>query len=810
MPGEACNRMSRPYHIILFLLLTLSLNAQQVIVKDQDTGSPLANVAVYNSDRSRSTLTNESGVAYLDIFERREKITFDHPRYQQVITTVVRVVKRGRRVYMERKPEELEEVVMSVSRWEQQRKDVPQKLATITAQGIAFNQPQTAADALAQSGKVFVQKSQLGGGSPMIRGFATNRLLITVDGVRMNNAIFRGGNLQNVISIDPFTLRNTEVVFGPGSVIYGSDAIGGVMNFFTKNPRFSYTDSLTVSGQVDYRFSSASEEQTAHVELNLGHQHWASLTSFSLNSFGDLRMGKHGPQEYLRPFRVERIGGEDVLVPNQDNRLQSPTAYTQYNLLQKVFYKPNASWNYEWGIRYSTTTDFPRYDRLIRPQGEGLRSAEWFYGPQQWLMTHTTLTHKAKNAFYRGLKFTAAYQQFVESRNNRDFGETQLFETREKVDALSLNLDLEHKRWERLRLYYGLSYVWNGVASEGNQRNIDTGELSASPSRYPDGSQWQSLAGYMNAEFKWKPNVTVLGGMRYSHVLLKAPFDDRFFDFPFEEAHVNSGAFTASLGLSWLPRADWQLTLNGSTGFRAPNVDDIGKIFDSEPGAVVVPNPDLESEYAYNLDFGVRKNIKDRWVLSASGFYTYLVDALVRRDFTFNGQSEILFQGELSRVQAIQNAAKAFVYGFEFGLEGNWGKHWQWRSNLTYTRGTEEDDDGMESASRHAAPLFGDVHLIWNNERFKSDFFAVYNGAITNENLALSERSKSFLYALDAQGNPYSPSWYTLNWRNQYQFRSGLTLSVAAENITNQRYRPYSSGIAGPGFNLVVGASYRF
>ena len=804
--------MSRFFHITLLLLLALPLRAQQVLVKDQDTGTPLPNVAIYNADRSRSTLTNESGIALLDVFEQREKITFDHPSYKTVITTVVRVVRRGRRVYMERKPEELQEVVMSVSRWEQQRKDIPQKLATITAQGIAFNQPQTAADVLAQSGKVFVQKSQLGGGSPMIRGFSTNRLLITVDGVRMNNAIFRGGNLQNVISIDPYTIRNTEVVFGPGSVIYGSDAIGGVMNFFTKNPRLSYTDSLTVSGQVDYRFSSASNEQTGHVELNLGHQHWASLTSFTVNSFGDLRMGRNGPDEYLRPFRVQQVGGQDQLVANEDPLVQSPTGYTQYNFLQKVFYKPNAYWNYDLGIRYSTTTDFPRYDRLIRPNsaGDGLRSAEWYYGPQQWLMANTTMTHKAKNAFYRGMKFTAAYQQFRESRNNRDFGDPSLFKTEEKVDALSLNLDLEHKRKERLRLYYGLGYVWNGVESVGTQIDQTSSAESEIPSRYTNGAEWQSIAGYVNSEFKWKPNLSVLGGMRYSHVLLKAPFDDRFFDFPFEEANVNSGAFTASLGLSWLPRADWQVTLNGSTGFRAPNIDDIGKIFDSEPGAVVVPNPDLESEYAYNLDFGIRKNIKDRWVISASGFYTYLVDALVRRDFEFNGQNEILFQGELSRVQAIQNAAKAFVYGAEFGVEGNWGEHWQWRSNLTYTRGREEDDNGMESASRHAAPLFGDAHLIWNNDRFKSDFFVVYNGEISYENLALSERSKSFLYATDAQGNPFSPSWYTLNWRNQYRFRSGLVLSLSAENITDQRYRPYSSGISGAGFNLVAGASFRF
>ena len=137
------------------------------------------------------------------------------------------------------RPERLDEVVMSVSKWEQQKKEVPNKIVSIDAQTIALNTPQTSADLLQSSGKVFVQKSQLGGGSPMIRGFATNRLVLSVDGVRMNNAIFRGGNLQNVISIDPFNIRNTEIIFGPGSVIYGSDAIGGVMNFYTMYPTLS-------------------------------------------------------------------------------------------------------------------------------------------------------------------------------------------------------------------------------------------------------------------------------------------------------------------------------------------------------------------------------------------------------------------------------------------------------------------------------------------------------------------------------------------------------------------------------------------
>ncbi len=264
------------------------------------------------------------------------------------------------------------------------------------------------------------------------------------------------------------------------------------------------------------------------------------------------------------------------------------------------------------------------------------------------------------------------------------------------------------------------------------------------------------------------------------------------------------------MGFSWFPSANLQVTLNGSTGFRAPNIDDVGKIFDSEPGSVVVPNPDLEPEYAYNVDIGIKKNFHDKVVLRGAAFYTYLVDALVRRDFTFDGQTEIVYNGELSNVQAIQNAAKAYVYGFEFGLDAFFGEHWSLNSNLTITDGIEEDDSGVDTAARHVAPTFADVHLTWQNQKFKTDFFLNYNGELSFQDLALSERNKPFIYASDSNGNPFAPSWYTLNFRSQYQISNSLRATAALENITNQRYRTYSSGIVAPGTNLILGLGFKF
>ena len=804
-------RMYKYLFVALFLMTTFS-NAQYITVLDADNGEVMPNVAVFNKDKSKIALSDIEGKFDVSIFLDKERITLKHIGYQEYRTTKLQLQRQGHEANLIMKAQQLEEVVMSVSKWEQQKRDIPNRIVSLDARAIALTAPQTSADLLQNSGKVFVQKSQLGGGSPMIRGFATNRLLLSVDGVRMNNAIFRGGNVQNVISIDPFTIKNTEVIFGPGSVIYGSDAIGGVMNFYTKRPTLSQTDSLLVHGNVNYRFSSANMENTVHADVNLGKKTWSSLTSISYNNFQDLRMGSHGPDSYLRNTFVLTVDGVDALVVNDSPKKQVSTGYDQINLMQKWLFRPSSKWDLNLGAYYSETSDYSRYDRLIRPasDGLGLRSAEWYYGPQKWFMGNAQILKKGNGKIYDGLKLGLAYQHFEESRINRDFLDEIRNTTKEKVDAVNLNIDLENRKIGDFRLYYGSEFIYNKVRSNGFDMNIATDEKTDAASRYPDGSIWQSLAGYVNGEYKAKPNFTIMSGLRYSHVWVDAVFDDTFYEFPFESADLSTGALTGSIGFSWFPRANLQLTLNGSTGFRAPNIDDVGKIFDSEPGSVVVPNPNLEPEYAYNAEIGIQRNFKDKLILKGTAYYTYLVDALVRRDFSYNGVSEIEYGGEMSNVQAIQNAAKAYVYGFEFGVEAYLTEQWSMSSNLTLTEGIEEEDDGTETSARHAAPSFGDFHIVWKNQRLHADFFLNYNGEIANNDLAMSEQSKEYIYAVDENGDPYAPSWYTLNFRSQYDITNRFKITASLENITDQRYRTYSSGIVAPGRNIILGLGYHF
>jgi hemoglobin/transferrin/lactoferrin receptor protein len=143
--------------------------------------------------------------------------------------------------------------------------------------------------------------------------------------------------------------------------------------------------------------------------------------------------------------------------------------------------------------------------------------------------------------------------------------------------------------------------------------------------------------------------------VRYSYVGSEAAFDTTLFAFPFPTARVQAGAVNGSLGAVFKPFAAWQLYLNGATGYRAPNIDDIGKVFESEPGSVVVPNPALKPEYAYSAEVGTAGLLGKACKMNLSVYYTLLEGALARRNYTFNGQDSIAYDGQLSRVQAIQN-----------------------------------------------------------------------------------------------------------------------------------------------------------
>ncbi len=697
------------------------------------------------------------------------------------------------------------EVTVSANKRPQVLNEVPNKITKITRRQILHNNPQTAADLLAQSGTVFMQKSQLGGGSPMIRGFATNRVLLVVDGVRMNNAIYRSGNLQNVISIDALSTETAEVIFGPGSLIYGSDAIGGVMDFRTLQPQLSADSKLLVKGSALTRYATANKEKTAHADLNIGGRKWSLLGSFTYSDFDDLKMGKRGGQDsYLRPEYVQRIDSADVIVANDDTRVQRFSGYSQTNVLAKLRYQPTAYTNLQYNYTHARTGEAPRYDRLIQYRNGALRFAEWKYGPMVWNMHSLRAQLNKKQPWADNVEVVAAYQDYSESRIDRARGSNLRTTQAEAVDAFSINMDAT-KKIGGGELYYGLEGVYNKVYSTGARTNISTGNTNAYTSRYPNGSTWSTTGVYGSYKTTLHPKFTLSGGLRYSYNTLQARFDKTFISFPYDEANIQDGAFTGNGSFVFRPADSWQLSGNISTGYRMPNVDDVGKLFESTPGFIIVPNPGLKPEFAWNFEAAVVKEVPQQYRVELNGFHTILTDAIVRRPATFNGQSTIDFEGVASQVEALQNVANATVWGVQAGLRIHISHSFYLQSNANWIDGRETDDaENKQVALRHAPPFYGSTHLHYNKKGLHLEAYAVYNSTVSNSALAPSEQAKTDIYAKDENGLPYAPGWATVNLKASYQLTKQLMLSAGWENISNQRYRPYSSGIVAPGSNVIL------
>lgn len=799
-------------YIFLILVIhfhSIELGAQKITLVEKISGLPLEWVTIHDRAHKIILHTDVDGQCDLTPFSNVDTLIFTHTGYKTITCSLLDLKVKSYSLKMESSFHQLDQVVISATRWSQSGRDIPFKISSLKSKDIAFQNSQTAADMLGFSGKVFIQKSQQGGGSPMIRGFATNRLLYSIDGIRMNTAIFRSGNIQNVISLDAFAIENAEIFFGSGSVIYGSDAIGGVMSFQTWTPKFSQNEKMVLSGSATARYSSANNEKTGHFHINIGSKRWAAVSSISYNDFGDLRMGRKGPDVYLKKLDVIRQGDKDVVVANKDSLVQSPSAYSQLNLMQKISFKASEKLELQYAFHYSATSSYARFDRHIRYKNGLPRYGEWDYGPQKWMMNQLNLLHNGKGKFYDQLAFRLAYQTFEESRIDRDINKPTRHIRTENVGAYSANLDFKKSINVKSKLNYGLEAVLNDVKSKGIDEDIIKNTSVLGPSRYPQ-ALWSSYGAYASYEYKFSEMWSFLAGSRYNYFALSAEYDTTFYPFPFVKSSLNNGALTGSFGAVYRPGQVTTIMANLSTGFRAPNVDDSGKVFDAVDGYVTVPNPDLRAEYAYNAELGLVQVIGDKVRFDGSVYYTKLKDALVRRPFQLDGRDSILYNGKMSKVEAIQNAAQATVMGLQLGIECKLLNGFSLTSSYNIQKGEEELDNGNVSPSRHAAPNYGSTSLTWNNKKFTIAVSSLYSDGKSFSDLPEEEKNKPEIYAVDGDGKPYSPSWMIFNIKALYRLSHQISINAGLENIADVRYRPYSSGIAASGRNILVSASLKF
>lgn len=765
-----------------------------------------ANISVFRGEEqliAQDTTDQKGKWIILPETLNADHIIIDHPAYRPLDIPITDLKAQGFHIFLDPNSYAIDSVVFSVSKFAEKRSEVGQRIETIAAREIAFQNPQTTADLLAQQAGVFVQKSQMGGGSPNLRGFEANKVLLVVDGIRMNNAIYRSGHLQNVITIDPALIERAEIMFGPGSVMYGSDALGGVLHFITRKPIISNSGKTETSVQADTRYSSANQEKRLHADVNIGGENWASLSSFSLTQFGDLRTGKRGldqvPASWRRDSSIVHIGSTDQIVPATANHIMSPTGYTQLDAAQKFLFLQKEDITHHVNIQYSSSTDIPRFDRLSQVRDGRLRFAEWYYGPQtRFLAAYSLKIHQPRRLFDE-LNLTTAYQYIEESRHSRSFQSAWLGHRTEQLHIQTVNLDASKILSPSHKIGYGAELGFNQIGSSAFQENMLDATTRPLDTRYPDGgSQYRSSALYLT--HKWNPHDqwTLSEGIRISEVGLHSEFTDQsLFNFTYEDIQQHSNAVSGNISIVYRPQDTWKLSLLGSTGFRAPNLDDVAKVFDSQPGNVVVPNPDLRPEYTYNSEINVEKRWGKNNSIGLSGFASLYDNAIVVRDFQFNGLDTIRYEGILSRVQANVNAQKAYFWGLSLFANIHVGLFRLFHS-MSYTYGQILDPQDPLPMD-HIPPLFGQSGLELQLKKIKLNTHIQYNGAKPLERY--SPRDLNNLFFATPEG---SPAWWILNIKGSWAINSHFQVLSGIENVLDQHYRPYSSRISAPGRNVYL------
>ena len=782
--------------LLLFIGIIISghpVFSQEIKIVNRETGKPVENVALYNRSKKVSTLSDKNGKADISGFSGQDSIYFQHPSYQPLSIKKSELPEQLPTIQLVERSIMMDEFVISAFKKRERKEELPFMVDVLGKEVIDQSNYQTTADVLQETGNVFIQKSQGGGGSPVLRGFEANKVLLVIDGIRMNNAIYRSGHLQNSMTLDNNILERIEVIFGPSSIMYGSDALGGVIHYYTRSPEYS-SFGVNACGQ----YSTANKARVIHADLNIGKKKIADLFSLTLRDFDDIRIGKNRKESYgdwgLTLDYADRINGTDSTRSNPDPEIQLKTGYQQLDLLNKFLIKPSENLELVLNTQYSTSSDINRYDQLNNYDGNDLEYAEWYYGPQNRFMGSLVTRYDKETGLFSGMVATLAFQKIDEDRISRRFRQDERIHQEEDVYVYQAAFDFNKGLRANHRMHYGVEYSHNDVHSDAYYIHIINNDRSPAQTRYPGGgSHFNTLAAYNYYKWNTGRKIILNGGLRYSYQFINSSFDDPWL--PFNEVKINNGALTGSASLVYHPAETWQLNLIASTGFRNPNVDDYGKIR-AKGQYVIVPNNRVKSEYTYHLEMGISKTIPGCLKVSAVAFNTWLTDAIVRKDYTLNGMDSLEYDGVLYRITANTNSDRAVIQGVSLMASSDMTNSFSFKSTLNLTRG---EDISNDVPLAHIPPVYGRTRVSYSYKKLKLTLNVDYNGWKTPDQMSITGEDNED-EGLVGEG---FPSYAILSIGSAYQLTSQLRIQVAVENILDTFYKPFASGIAGPGRNFI-------
>lgn len=604
----------------------------------------------------------------------------------------------------------------------------------------------TVPEALTGATGVFIQKTNHGGGSPFIRGLTGNQNLMLIDGIRLNNATFRYGPNQYLATIDPLITDRIEVVRGSGSVLHGSDAIGGVVQLFTRNPEFS-DHGFKAGGSVMAKWMSQDMEKTGRGEIRLASEKVAFLGGFTYNNFGDIVAGKN-------------IGK------------QVPTGYTAYSGDGKFRVALSKDNELILAYQYLRQNDVPRYDKIITSH------EKFHFDPQIRQLGYLRLQTANTNQLINKINFVVFFGQSAETRLLQIRDREKITKEQDIVNTMGAFIEILSQLSKNWTSSSGFDYYYDKVGSKKTEEL--NGNIIHQRGYYPDGSISKSMAFYTSHNYKIKKFIFGAGGRLNAHKVMVE--DDLFGD-------VNNKplafVWNSSIGYSISHRHFVIGSLYSS--FRSPNINDLSS-FGSFNHGFEVPNLYLKPEKSFTYELGYKTNL-GRFSGSMFLFQNNLSNLIQRIPAKWNGQDTIEFE----RVYRKENFAEAFVRGFEVEAVYEILPKLIIDANLTYTYGQNITAD--EPMAR-IPPIFG---LLSINYSFPSGLWikADYLTAGKQNRLSRSDINDSRIPDGGTSG------WNVINLRLGYQ-QKWLVVSLGLNNLFNEAYRTHGSGVDSYGRNLQI------
>ena len=753
--------------IILFCISPIAVTAGNGpiltgSVINSETGTPISGAIVTVEGREQVEFTDLTGAFKLSNLDAGEvALTVSCLGYKPIWKKINLESTSSIALVFKLEPEiiRFDDVTVTAFRYPGSTFDQPKSISVVTADKRDTRNVTSTADALGEESGIMIQKTTQGHGSPIMRGLMGDYILLLYNNIRLNKSTLRYGPNQYLNTVDGETIDRIEVIKGPLSVLYGSDAMGGVINMLAHNS-VEEPPITAVHSKLTAQYSSVNDGRSIHANMD------------AIGKRGNLKIGAGGKSIH------DLKGGGSI-------GRQSPTGWNQSSFDASLDYhiRPDKSINIDYlTVRQNSV---PRYDKY----SDGSHR-QYLYDPQDRTLVAATFASQSMETGIPSFTINASYQSETEGQIKQKTGDTRITRDLDKVATWGGFAQAVSYITPIHRLVYGLEAYHDRISS--SRKDYDGTSIVEKRPSFPDNSRYYSFGVFLEDRWQASRKFMITAGIRYSRFGIDANLEP-----PFSELKETFGNFTAALSCQLIPDNHWQVYFDLARGFRAPNLDDAAVLQETNQG-MDSPNPDIGSEYSTYLEIGAKfKN--DVMYTSASVFANMMHDLIDRRPGSYLGktyfdanENDVQDDGELD-IYIKQNVGEASIYGAEYNLAWECYRFLTIRSNGQWTWGKNQSDN--EPLSR-IPPIMGHLGV---RMKITNDFWA-----------------ESFLRAAGAQrrvsprdisdnriGLSGTDGWVTINLRFEYQ-TGHIKGNLLLENLTDAAYKTHGSGVYSPGRNVMI------